>query len=474
MASCSVNAAAAHKLRIGLIPAQDVVSLQQALARACAVQPVELVVLAANAAHEAGALAAVLDLRPNAQDAGPPSRFGTWRFCWDGMHEVALAGVAALQAGRRDAGVALMVGERVLEHCRIKTVSHSLPKTQDRLFAAAATMPIRMLLLLEAGLTPPASEEPAEVPGTALEPVARLTRAARLRNLAGRILREAWEEQWRVGVLDQTPEQLVAGPDARRITWLPARQQGYHADPFGQAGASGRPELVLAEAYDFKERLGYLVAIDRDGSERTVLREPFHLSYPQLVEHDGQTWLLPEAKAAGLVRLYRGDPFPERFVPGPVLIDGLAAADPTLFRDSQGFWLFAGDGAAQDETNLVLYRAPDLLGPWTPHPMNPIKVDLGSARPAGPLFRAGGRLWRPAQDCRATYGGAIVLNEVLTLTPDLYLERPGPVLRPDPAGPCPHGLHTLTPFGQGFLVDGKRESRSLRRWLTGLRSLAGG
>ncbi|WP_191059613.1 glucosamine inositolphosphorylceramide transferase family protein [Geminicoccus harenae] len=472
MASSNVNIATGHRSRIGLIPARDVVPLQQALARACAAQRVELVVLAADGAPEGEPLAAVVDLRPDARDEGPPSRFGTWRFCWDGLHEVAQAGVAALQAGRRDAGVALMAGQAVLERCRIKTVSHSLPKTQGRLFAAAATMPIRMVLLLAGGIIPPSPAEPAKTLGPAA--AGRLTRAAQLRNLAGRVLREAWEEQWRVGVLDQTPEQLVAGPDARRITWLPARPLGYHADPFGQAGIVGQTELVLAEAYDFRERLGYLVAIDRDGSERIVLREPFHLSYPQLVEHDGQTWLLPEAKAAGLVRLYRGDPFPERFVPGPVLIEGLAAADPTLFRDSQGFWLFAGDGAAQDETNLVLYHAPALLGPWTPHPMNPIKVDLGSARPAGPLFRAGGRLWRPAQDCRATYGGAIVLNEVLTLTPDLYLERPGPVLQPDPSGPCPHGLHTLTPFGQGFLVDGKREFRSLRRWLTGLRSLAGG
>ncbi|WP_159710031.1 glucosamine inositolphosphorylceramide transferase family protein [Geminicoccus flavidas] len=453
--------------------------LQQALARACAARAVELVVLAADGAPEGEPLAAVVDLRPDARDEGPPSRFGTWRFCWDGLRSVTLAGVAALQASRRDAGVALMAGDSVLERCWIKTVSHSLAKTQDRLFAAAATMPLRMVLLLAAGITPSPPAEPAEAPGRAraarlTKAAHRLTKAAQLRNLARRILREVWEEQWRVGVLDQTPEQLVAGPDARRITWLPARRQGYHADPFGQAGAAGRAELLLAEAYDFRERLGYLVAIGRDGSERTVLREPFHLSYPQLVEHDGQTWLLPEAKAAGLVRLYRGDPFPERFVPGPVLIEGLAAADPTLFRDGQGFWLFTGDGAAQDETNLVLYHAPALLGPWTPHPMNPIKVDLGSARPAGPLFRAGGRLWRPAQDCRTTYGGAIVLNEVLTLTPELYLERPGPVLRPDPAGPCPHGLHTLTPFGPGFLVDGKREFRSLRRWLTGLRSLAGG
>ncbi len=414
-----------------------------------------------------GDLVAVIDLRAQVGLGTPASRFGTWRFSWDGTFDVALAGMSALHEGRRHSTVELLDGSEVLDRASIKTVPHSLDKTRERLLAAASTMPARRLLLQLNGVNPPSL--PASPPRPV--PPVRLSPAVKLRNMAGRVLRETWEEQWRVGILEQSASELVSRPEASRIQWLPPRRHGYHADPFGQPGDDG---LILAEAYDYSERLGYLVAIDRDGRERTVLREPFHLSFPQIIEHQGQRWLLPEAKAAGLVRLYRPDPWPERFVPGPVLIEELAAADPTLYRDEQGFWLFAGDGAGQDETTLVLYHAPDLLGPWRPHPMNPIKVDLGSARPAGPLFQTGGRLWRPAQDCRDTYGGAIVLNEVLTLSPDLYAERPGPLLRPDPAGPCPHGLHTLTPFGDGFLVDGKREFRSMRRLAAGLRSLARG
>jgi hypothetical protein len=440
-------------------------SIRTALARQCGT----VALLPVDEPTNRPELVAVVDLRPEPDIAAPSSRFGTWRFSWDGGLDAAQAGLAALEAGRRDCAVALVCDGADLDHACIKTIPHSPARTRERLMAAAGAMPARRLRLMLAGIG-----QETLPPLPALAPVAGLSKGARLRNLAGRVLRERWEEQWQVGVLRQTAEQLVAAPDARRIDWLPPRRNGYHADPFGLAGDSEHQELILAEAYDFRERLGYLVAVGRDGAERTVLREPFHLSFPQIVEHEGQRWLLPEAKAAGCVRLYRPAPWPDQFEPGPVLIEGLAAADPTLYRDDQGFWLFAGDGAAQDETTLVVYHAPDLLGPWRPHPMNPVKVDLGSARPAGPLFRAGGRLWRPAQDCRATYGGAIVLNEVLTLTPELYAERPGPRLAPDPAGPCPHGLHTLTPFGDGFLVDGKREFASLKRWVAGLRSLAHG
>ena len=419
--------------------------------------------------HVLESSAVVIDLQSEPARALPASRFGTWRFRWDGDDDSAHAGLAALQAGKRGSTVELLVDGTTVDHATIKTVAHSLPRTRGRLIEAAAAMATRALKLASSGTTLRAPGDPR--PG--LTPAHHLSVAAKVRNVAGRIFREAWEEQWQVGILRQTADELVGTPDPRSIAWLPARANGYHADPFGLAVA-GEGDLILAEAYDFDERLGYIVSIDRDGKERTVLRESFHLSYPQLVDHAGQRWLLPEAKAAGCLRLYRPDPFPDRFVPGPVLIEGLAAADPTLFRDERGWWLFAGDGAAQDETNLVLYHADDLLGPWRPHPMNPVKIDLGSARPAGPLFRASGKLWRPAQDCRQTYGGAIVLNEVLMLTPEIYAEREGPRLEPDADGPCPDGIHTLTPFGTGFLVDGKREHHSLKRLTTGLRALARG
>ena len=41
-------------------------------------------------------------------------------------------------------------------------------------------------------------------------------------------------------------------------------------------------------------------------------------------------------------------------------------------------------GEAHDE--LHLYSAPGILGPWKPHPRNPVKSDVRSARPAGRVY----------------------------------------------------------------------------------------
>jgi hypothetical protein len=85
-----------------------------------------------------------------------------------------------------------------------------------------------------------------------------------------------------------------------------------------------------------------------------------------------------------------------------------------------------------------------------------VKCDLRSARPAGPLFIMDGALYRPAQDCSVTYGGAVVINRVERLTPEEFVERPVRRLAPATQGPYPHGLHTLSGAGNVTLVDGKR------------------
>ena len=102
---------------------------------------------------------------------------------------------------------------------------------------------------------------------------------------------------------------------------------------------------------------------------------------------------------------------------------------------------------------------------------NPVKCDLRSSRPAGPLFAHEGALYRPAQDGSITYGGAVAVNRVVTLTPTEFAEETINVLRPEPSGPFPHGLHTLTGVGGVTLVDGKRHARSFKRLAWGLKQL---
>ncbi len=105
---------------------------------------------------------------------------------------------------------------------------------------------------------------------------------------------------------------------------------------------------------------------------------------------------------------------------------------------------------------LHVWHAPTPLGPWLPHVQNPVKTDCRAARPAGTPFTSGGLLYRPAQDSSRTYGGAVVLNRVVVLTPDRFREVPVRTIGPLTAGPYRAGLHTVSAVGGRTLIDAKR------------------
>jgi hypothetical protein len=355
---------------------------------------------------------------------------------------------------------------RVLVEGRIKTIRHSLAATRARVLDVIARWPARALVWRRAGLVEPESEPIVRLhPEPPIEP-----RARRFRELIGaarRLFECTTEEAWRLGVIDAPPAALFDG-SRPAIRWLPEWREGWLADPVGVHG-----EVVFAEAFDPATNRGHLVrtGLEAGAPVVPVLRAAHHLSWPFLVEDGGEIFLLPEASATGRIQLWRAAPFPDRFEPDAVLVEGFAGVDPTVLRHAGHWYLFAADRADQDEARLHLFVAEALRGPWRRHPMSPVVDDLGSARPAGPIFEQEGRLYRPAQDCARTYGGAVVINRIEALTPDLYREVPIARLDPDPTGPCPDGLHTLTVTEAGILVDGKRERRSLRAFLANLRVL---
>src|SRR6202012_3975321 len=169
------------------------------------------------------------------------------------------------------------------------------------------------------------------------------------------------------------------------------------------------------------------------------------------------------------VQLFRAAPFPYHWEADSVLLDRFAGADATVCQHNGRWWLFVGNHDDQDETKLFVFHAADLRGPWLPHAANPVKCDLRSARPAGPLFLVDGALHRPAQDCSRTYGGAVVINRIERLTPEEFREYPGQHLAPAAQGPYPHGLHTLSGAGNVTLVDGKKHVMSVSTLVARLR-----
>lgn len=267
-------------------------------------------------------------------------------------------------------------------------------------------------------------------------------------------------EVWNVGVVD-APIAAFLTPGARPpVRWLPEPPRGtFLADPFMVETADG--PVILAEAFPYAVGRGHIVALSSApgggfGPPGAAIREPVHLSYPYIVRHEGRIYCVPETGKARDVHLYEATDFPHIWERRATLIAGFAALDATLFPHEGRWWLLCSEQDGTHGTTLHAWHAPAPLGPWTPHAANPIKRDLGSARPAGTAFVHDGHLYRPGQDSSRTYGGAVVIHRVLRLTPADFAEEAVARVEPYRDGPYRHGLHTLSACGERTVIDGKR------------------
>ena len=207
------------------------------------------------------------------------------------------------------------------------------------------------------------------------------------------------------------------------------------------------------------------------GPAQPVLEEPWHLSYPFLIAHDGEIWMIPESSASRSLTLYRADPFPSRWVPEAVLLSDIEASDATVIQHNGAFWMFAAtrDGRGSWSDTLSIFHARDLRGPWEAHQGNPILVDQAAARPAGAVVERDGKLWRPVQDCTDGYGTGIGLAEIVRLDHTEFEQEIRSVLRAPPHWPG-RRLHTLNRAGRLECIDGAAyspRSRVLARRLQG-------
>lgn len=288
-----------------------------------------------------------------------------------------------------------------------------------------------------------------------------------LRRLIREVRAECEYDEWHVGVIPRGITEVGELQELSDVRWLPNQHAfTYCADPF--LHEIGPHRFILAEQYDYRRGgRGRIVRISlEDPTEpvRPILSIPWHASYPCTVTTDSGVYVVPEVYRAGECRAFRVSADGALW-PGPVLVAGLAAVDPTVFWWEGRWWLFCTDHGRDPLGELFAFHALRFEGPWLPHEGNPLKADRGSARPAGKPFGLGGRLYRPAQDCSRVYGGAVVVQEITHLTPHSFSERPVLRLEPDPSWPYPDGLHHLDVGASCVLIDAKRHHRDWLFWL---------
>ncbi len=267
---------------------------------------------------------------------------------------------------------------------------------------------------------------------------------------------------WRVGII-KTPLKDVIINGVKTIHWLEEEESfKFLADPFGIY--KDDKLYVFAEAYDYRKRHGRIEVLIFDQElalidRRVVLNEPWHLSYPMIIEDQGDIYMLPEAYKSGQTILYKAVQFPYSWEKVDSFSFPEVVIDPTLFFYNHLWWLFytpVKEGLSKQGVLSVAWSE-CLIGPWHLHKLNPVRISPTSSRPGGNVVMISEGIILPTQNCSLTYGGGLSFLNITLLTSDQFEARVSGKCEPNKAFyNYTQGVHTLSAAGPYTLIDAKK------------------
>jgi len=244
------------------------------------------------------------------------------------------------------------------------------------------------------------------------------------------------------------------------IKWFSSvDSQKFLADPF--VAVRDGVTYMLCEEFDYRLHKGRIVCfkVDRGNIVSTpevVMNPPFHISYPYLLKYNDDFYCIPETSRVHEISLYKAEDFPRNWRKIETLVRNFSGIDGTVFQYGRFWWLICTDRDTGPDDKLYVWYADDLFGPWKSHHGNPVKIDMSSTRPAGTPFQYEGYVYRPAQDCSEIYGGRIIINRLVKLTPSEFQEEPVATISPHSEWPYPYGIHTISCTANTTAIDGMR------------------
>lgn len=239
-------------------------------------------------------------------------------------------------------------------------------------------------------------------------------------------------------------EKVIFEDSSEAFRVIPNTWRYWCADPhlFEHEGKT----WVFAELYDRVLRrgvIGFCELTDKGPTKwRVALKMPFHLSYPHIFRREDGIYMIPESYVGGEIALYKAVEFPCRWERARAIRERFCGVDTTIIPWKDRNWLLT-QRQADDNTGCLMLMTEDGARQW------PIVENDPTARPAGPVFRHGDALIRPAQDCADGYGRALRFNEILEVDEGVYREKLIAQVRPEAISSDwkhrPEGIHT---YGQ--------------------------
>lgn len=217
---------------------------------------------------------------------------------------------------------------------------------------------------------------------------------------------ESWNVAWR-----QADPGAILTDKHTPFTIIENPLRYWAADPFVME-KDGKT-YIFAELYDYIRCRGILGVCELIPGQKCrwepIIVEPFHLSYPCILERDGKVYLMPESGADRSLLLYEAVEFPRKWKRVKALRENVCFADTTPISDD-GLALTHQVADARNPQLLLI----DLTGSRPDVPAE--NQDTLRSRPGGKPFRLSSRLIRPIQhswDFDRNYGKSLIFSAVM-------------------------------------------------------------
>lgn len=253
----------------------------------------------------------------------------------------------------------------------------------------------------------------------------------------------------------------IPGVDFNSFTPLKLPKGTFWADPF--VIEKEQKTYIFFEEFLYEKRKAHISVLElgKDGHYTEpvmVLDKPYHLSYPFIFESEKTLYMIPETSVNKTVELYKCTAFPLKWEFVKNLMEDLVLTDVTLLYHQGKWWLFGtvqNHPSTSTNDQLFLYYSDKFFSSdWTPHPQNPVATIISNCRPAGNIFKASGKLYRPAQNNSSKqYGYAIKINEIEVLNETEYREREVFEVIPDKKNKL-SAIHTMNFVDNLIVIDG--------------------
>ncbi|MDN5203136.1 hypothetical protein QQ008_17230 [Fulvivirgaceae bacterium BMA10] len=269
--------------------------------------------------------------------------------------------------------------------------------------------------------------------------------------IVNRFIRQQWTLLYKINNQSGAPEnyKIITPPKNR-----------FWADPF-ILERNNQYYVFIEESKMGSEKKGYLsyLTFDKQGNHskpQKIIEQPYHMSYPFLLEWQNELYMIPESNKDKNIQLYKCKQFPNEWEFQYNLMEDLEAVDTTLFFHNNLWWMFTNikenEGGSLWDELFLFYADNPLSKNWIPHPQNPIVSDVTRSRPAGEIFNRDGKIIRPAQNCSFRYGYGLKFLEITKLSTSEYEEREISSIEPD-WNPSINAVHTFNRAGDFSIMD---------------------